>query len=833
MIKKYWKKVWFFSFLASIVFWNLTFANEFDVTNYEVNADIRIDGTIDVNEKIDVNFYQYMHGIERFFPKFYDVGDLEFQILYNNIKVNSDNYQNFDEYNEVYTRVWDADKTIIWEHQYNIDYTTYGLIRNFSWMWYSELYWNVIWYDWWNNINKVKIQISLPKSYTWFTEDDFLISAGYSYESNEDFWWEISWDENNIYITYDKNLHPYEWITLAVKFPNDYFEYDHERQASLFVGYTRDYDIEKYKISWTIQKDGNVKFQDEIELNILNENPFIRWLLPYRYQADGNPYLVKLKDIIINWTEISWDEYDTSNSYKIVYPEVFSWKSSISADYSVYGLIRPFSGDFSDWTYNSFATSGDFDEWRYRLYLKLPMLDLNEKIKNLEINLDIPGGCSAIYLEDIYLNLWNWFINLNEFTENYGSIWCNNDKLMLVYSWEIDNYENIQLNINFVRWTFDLDEDLLDALANLGNWDFYYKDKMNTPSRIFLIWMLIFGGRFGIFMNRRYNSKCKNDKYIVQYDAPKWVEPPEAGILIDDKLDPKDITSLIYRWASNRYIKICAEDSSNKKFYIKKLKDLPKDTKEYEKNLFKKIFSNGDDFYFSANKNKFTTYLTETEKELTKYIDGENRFKTTLPNVKLDAYSFKSWTKSWIFWIAVLWCVGYGFIVTWINETLNSVRSWMKFIFRVWLIWIICSYRKKEKEQWTKKWIEFRRHCLWYKEFLEKVDKKKIEELTRQDPLFVEKSLPYAVVFGIETQFIKKITPEMLSWYDGDMSSLLSSVNYISNFARTSSYSSFGGYSSSGGYSYSSSSWHSWGSSFSSGWFHSWWGWGGWGWRWW
>jgi hypothetical protein len=68
-------------------------------------------------------------------------------------------------------------------------------------------------------------------------------------------------------------------------------------------------------------------------------------------------------------------------------------------------LIRPFSGDFSDWTYNSFATSGDFDEWGYRLYLKLPMLDLNEKIKNLEINLDIPGGCSAIYLEDIYLNL--------------------------------------------------------------------------------------------------------------------------------------------------------------------------------------------------------------------------------------------------------------------------------------------------------------------------------------------------------------------------------------------------------------------------------------------
>ena len=89
---------------------------------------------------------------------------------------------------------------------------------------------------------------------------------------------------------------------------------------------------------------------------------------------------------------------------------------------------------------------------------------------------------------------------------------------------------------------------------------------------------------------------------------------------------------------------------------------------------------------------------------------------------------------------------------------------------------------------------------------MEKVDKKKIEELTKQDPLFVEKSLPFAVVFGIETEFIKKITPEMLSWYDGDISSLLSSVNYISSFARTSSYSSFGSYSGGGGYTYSSSS---------------------------
>jgi hypothetical protein len=58
-----------------------------------------------VNEKIDVNFHKYMHGIERFFEKFYDVGDFEFKTIYDNIEVIGDNYQNFDEYNEVYTRI--------------------------------------------------------------------------------------------------------------------------------------------------------------------------------------------------------------------------------------------------------------------------------------------------------------------------------------------------------------------------------------------------------------------------------------------------------------------------------------------------------------------------------------------------------------------------------------------------------------------------------------------------------------------------------------------------------------------------------------------------------
>ena len=821
MISKYWKKVWFFSFLVSIVFWNLAFASEFDVTNYEVNANIRIDGTMDVSEKIDVNFHQYMHGIERFFEKFYDVGDLEFKTIYDNIEVIGDNYQNFDEYGDAYTRIGDANKTIIWEHQYNINYTTYGLIRNFSWMWYSELYWDVIGYEWWTNISKVKIQISLPKSYTWFTMDDFLISAGYSYEENEDFWWEITWDENNIYITYDKNLRPYAWITLAVKFPNDYFEFDHEKQASLFAGYTRDYRIPNYKLSGIVSKTWNIVFNSDVELEILNKISSMVWRLPFNYEYNGKKYLIKRWWLNMNGEDYETKEYDTTEYIQTFYLWNLSWASNINANYSIYGLIRPFTGEDA--------------EWAYRMFLPLPIFDTYEDIDNFELELDFPQSdfpdfCSWIYREDISFIIGGQNIDLDEFYDKWWELWCEDNKLHMIYNDNIWKTMNVMMTINLTEWLFDLDEDSLEALAVIWDWQFYYGNKMNTPSRIFLIWMLIYWWWFASFMSKRYKKNSKNDKYIVQYDAPEWIEPPEAGILIDDKLDPKDITSLIYRWASNKYIKICAEDNKNKKFYIKKLKKLPDSVKEYQKNLFKKLFSNGDDFHFSTNKNKFQTYLSQTDKDLKSYIDSQKWYKYDFSKVITNTFSFKSDTKTIIFWIAVLWGLGYCFTVTWINSTLNSVWSWMIRIFWIWLVWIICSYRKKEREQWTTKWIELRQHCLWYKEFLEKVDKKKIEELTKEDPLFVEKSLPYAVVFGIETEFIKKITPEMLSWYDGNMNSLLSSLNYISSFATIPTYHSYSGFSSSGSsYSYSSSSGHSWGSSFSGGGFSSGW-WGGWGW---
>ena len=814
-----------FSILSVIIwfFWFTFAALEF--TNYQVLWQIKNDGTIDVQENIDVHFFDQMHGIERKFDNSYTVQDIEFATVVDNISIPDYNYSIIDDYYQKNIRIWDADVYVDWDKSYEIDYDIYWLIRNFSGKWYAELYRNVIWYWRSNSINNVQIELTLPKAYTWLTKDDFLISAGYTDKySIDDFPWIVTRDENKIYITYNHKLSPYEWITLAVKFPNWYFDFDHEKQENLLVWYTHDFNIKNYKINWIIDKSGNMTFQNEIELEILNSGCDVRAQLPYRYVADWNDFLTQLKDVEINGVKKDIEEYDTTNLSSIfLVPWEFLNDTTISGNYSIYGLIRPFS-----WEYEDRA---------YRLYLPLPTMYLFEDIENLEVTLDVPWGCETIYKEDVSVNYYWKIIWLDEYNEKHWKIRCRDNKLMMTFSWELSQNDKLGLYINFVEWTFDLDEELLTAFAAIWDWDFYYTDKTNRQSILFALWILLFWWWFKALMNKRYKSKARvNEKYVIQYDAPKWIDAPEAGVLIDNKLDSKDITSMIYQRAANHYIKIYKEEDDEKKFYIKKLKDIPEDSKEYQLKLFNILFKDWDEYHFSQHRSSFSFALTDVYSKLNSYINKQNWFKNTFFSGIWS--SFKRQNRVIIFWTAILWFIPYFAVITSLTNHFVPVSNRIRIIVFIAFILIVTSYRNYKEETNTTKGQELRKYCQWFKDFLMKVDKVKLETLLKEDPLYIEKVLPYAVVFWVESQFINSITPEQikdLSRFNGDWYELENAIRYINRYNALSLYSYSGGSSSSSSSSrgsYSSSWWFSSGSSFGW-WFSSWWGGGGgwWGWR--
>ncbi len=74
-----------------------------------------------------------------------------------------------------------------------------------------------------------------------------------------------------------------------------------------------------------------------------------------------------------------------------------------------------------------------------------------------------------------------------------------------------------------------------------------------------------------------------------------------------------------------------------------------------------------------------------------------------------------------------------------------------------------------------------------FKNFLETVEKEKLEELVMENPKYFYDILPYTYVLEISDKWIEKfetISMKSPDWYDGNLykSNLSSSINSISNF---------------------------------------------------
>ena len=236
------KKLWLFILWLFTVFfaWNFSIANnDYEYTNLNIYAHILEDWTINVTENFTADFHVNKHGIIRVIPLNYTPGGYAFHIDISNINVSWKKFTTSKSNWEIEIKIWDADRTVNWIQTYPISYSAYGLIRNYSWNGYAELYWNLVWNDFDTSINNVKAEIILPKAYTGFTPDDFMITVDWKTTSIYDFQWLIDWGWwDRIIISYDRWLSSYQWITLAIKFPNNYFTFDHNKQSKL-AGYAK------------------------------------------------------------------------------------------------------------------------------------------------------------------------------------------------------------------------------------------------------------------------------------------------------------------------------------------------------------------------------------------------------------------------------------------------------------------------------------------------------------------------------------------------------------------------------------------------------------------
>ena len=133
-----------------------------------------------------------------------------------------------------------------------------------------------------------------------------------------------------------------------------------------------------------------------------------------------------------------------------------------------------------------------------------------------------------------------------------------------------------------------------------------------------------------LFMANRWYQKGRDPKVresvAVMYEPPKFdnkpLTPAEVGTLVDEKLDPRDITSTIVGLAVKGYIKI--EEVKHEglildktDYYLRKVKGPDADVSPFERELMERVLPGGSSgIRVSDLKNKFYVHLPELKKAL-------------------------------------------------------------------------------------------------------------------------------------------------------------------------------------------------------------------------
>lgn len=275
-----------------------------------------------------------------------------------------------------------------------------------------------------------------------------------------------------------------------------------------------------------------------------------------------------------------------------------------------------------------------------------------------------------------------------------------------------------------------------------------------------ILWIIVYK-YFEYVQKKRLNKpaslwKVYKKKYpiIVQYAPPKWINPAEAWLLYNCSVEPTDLTSLIYQWKFENLIDIKTYNWENtKREYVKLVKkdDMPITRPLFESEIFESIFRMWD----------------------VKIIEWPFQLRYALMLEDLETHWIRKWWVTKFSWwknfdklyelLVGVFIVIVSLLTSW--EVMIYIPilvvSFVLFLCCVIFWWYVYWWWKLK---YTDKWAELASQVIWYSQFIKSCDEAKIKFFLKEDPMFIDRTLPYATAFWMETEFLKKISPLKNDW---------------------------------------------------------------------
>lgn len=246
------------------------------------------------------------------------------------------------------------------------------------------------------------------------------------------------------------------------------------------------------------------------------------------------------------------------------------------------------------------------------------------------------------------------------------------------------------------------------------------------------------------------------------YSPPKEMSPAEVGSLIDDSVDPRDITSTIVDLAVRGYIHIEEKTQkvlffSNTDYIFKLLKPAAEwnDLRAHERSMLENMFSGGADvIHLSDLKNKFYLALPGVKKSILTELKGKGMYMTDPDSA--NAYRI----------LAIL-LIAAPFVILQVLGIAQFFLAPGVAIVSIILALIFVILFGRLMTAKTLKGVRTVVEIQGFREFMNRVEG---DRLRTMPPDTFEKFLPYAMALGVEKHWahaFQGIIQNPPSWYTG------------------------------------------------------------------
>ena len=302
----------------------------------------------------------------------------------------------------------------------------------------------------------------------------------------------------------------------------------------------------------------------------------------------------------------------------------------------------------------------------------------------------------------------------------------------------------------------------------------------------------------------------------VQYEPPPRMTPAEAGTLLDNRADMRDITATMVDLAVRGQLRI--EEHQNPKLFglfgggteysLHRLKPVSADYSDgmapHESKVYSGIFLGHNEVVpLSELKDEFYTQLPRIRDAIFDALTANGFYRNRPDKVKQN-------------WIGV--AVGIGLLVgvggTYLSKltTLTPVPFVIAGVVSALILLVVAQIMPARTEAGARALEQ----VLGFEEFLRRVESEHLKRVIVGHPELFDKYLPFAMAFGVEQQFARAfdgIYTQPPQWYVGSSMANFNVIHFSSNLSqlstvasstmssepRSSSGSGFGGGGSSGG----------------------------------